>query len=168
MALCLPSQTPFPDVSSFLIHAPSAPFLSVFLFFLHPSQPPFPSPSVTLSSCPFHKSLCILAHSTRVTSVSPQLLFSRQKPRFSSFSPYFSKRQKSVSHLTTLLCTLSQPSFSPHSFSIRFLAVSISDSYCFLFWSTCSLTLPPVVCFETGSCFVSQVHMFFQSILRPL
>lgn len=92
---------------------------------------------LSLSQVPVHT-----PYSTGVTSVSPKLLFSQQKPHSSSFSPYFSKRQKSVSHLTTLLCTLSRPSFSPHSFSIRFLAVSISDSYCFLFWSTCSLTLP--------------------------
>lgn len=59
MALCLPSQTPFPDFSSFLIHAPSAPFLSAFFVFSSSLPTPLSFPIsyfvfLSLSQVPMH------------------------------------------------------------------------------------------------------------------
>lgn len=119
---------------------------------------PFPSLSVALSSCLFHKSLCILYQCYFCFSYCCSL----NRSHISLPFPHISPKDKTP-YLTSPTC--SAPRVTPHSCPILFLAVSISDSDCFLFWSTCSLTRPPVVCFETGPCFVSQVPMFFQSIL---
>lgn len=133
---------PFPIFSSFLIHAPSTPFSSFCsfwccCFFIPPNPLSFPI------SCFVFLSLSqVPMHTLPVLLLFLLLLFSQQKPHFSSFSPYFSKRQNSVSHLTNLLCTQSHPSFFSHPFlSCFYLGFRLFSllEYLFLDTPTCCL-----------------------------
>lgn len=126
-------------------------FFSFFFssFFLIPTNP-------LLS----YRLLCLLvsftslyAFSTSAPSVSPKLLFSQQKPQFSSFFPYFSRRQKSISsHYLVLYAELAlilAPAFFLPFLSCFYLGFLSS----FLFCSTCSLThmhTPPLFVLKLG------------------
>lgn len=128
---------------SFPVFAPSTPFSSFCsfwcccCFFIPPT--PFPALSVALSSLSLSQ---VPVQTLPVLLLFLLLLFSQQKPHFSSFSPYFSKRQKSGSHLTNLLCTQSHPSLFSHPFlSCFYLGFRLFSllEYLFLDTPTCCL-----------------------------
>lgn len=143
MALCLPSQIPFPDLFQFSHPCTiNTIFLFLFfllLFFLHPSQPPFLPYQLLCLPVSFTSPY---AYSTSVTSVSPTVLSTEATYLF-LFPIFLQKTKIRISPQQPALHPES-PWFLPHSFSIPFFAVSISDSDCLLFWSTCSLT--PTCC----------------------
>lgn len=142
MALCLLSWIPFPVLSQFSHPCTIYSVFSLSFFLLF-------SWSLLTHSFPIGCFVFLSLSQVSMHSLPMHPLFllnccslnrSHSSLPFSHISP----EGKNLSHLTTLFCTQSWPSFLPQHFSFLFSAVSISD-FCIVFssavpvpWHTCT------------------------------